>query len=158
MIRWITAIALAAVVLATSLAEAQQKWKAVATSRPTQFGQWTWLAEEMDKRTGGQLKLDVISLPELGLTGFELVRVTRLLSGIVGNTGFEAPTSLSVTLVSRVIGPLTSRVELSYCPVATIVAACRSRSPICPTLGRAGGCVVRFRALWRPSCPAGHRL
>jgi TRAP-type C4-dicarboxylate transport system substrate-binding protein len=59
-------------------AHAQQKWKAVATSRPTpQFELWTWLAAELDKRTGGQVKLDVVSLPEIGLTGFELVRVTR---------------------------------------------------------------------------------
>jgi TRAP-type C4-dicarboxylate transport system substrate-binding protein len=61
---------------------AQQKWKAVATSRPTpQFALWTWLGEELDKRTNGQVKLEVVSLPELGLTGFELVRVTR--SGLV---------------------------------------------------------------------------
>lgn len=59
-------------------ASAQQKWKAVATSRPTpQFQLWTWLADELDKRTKGQVKLEVVSLPEIGLTGFELVRVTR---------------------------------------------------------------------------------
>ncbi len=58
--------------------DAQQKWKAVATSRPTpQFELWTWLAGELDKRTNGQVKLEVVSLPEVGLTGFELVRVTR---------------------------------------------------------------------------------
>ena len=57
---------------------AQQKWKAVATSRPTpQFTLWTWLAEELPKRTNGQVTLEVVSLPEIGLTGFELVRVTR---------------------------------------------------------------------------------
>jgi TRAP-type C4-dicarboxylate transport system substrate-binding protein len=60
------------------LALAQQKWKAVATSRPTpQFTLWTWLAEELGKRTNGQITMDVVSLPELGLTGFELVRVTK---------------------------------------------------------------------------------
>lgn len=59
-------------------AAAQQKWKAVATSRPTpQFELWTWLGGELDKRTNGQVKLEVVSLPEVGLTGFELVRVTR---------------------------------------------------------------------------------
>ncbi len=48
------------------------------TIQPTpQFGLWTWLAEELPKRTKGQVTLDVVSLPELGLTGFELVRVTR---------------------------------------------------------------------------------
>ncbi len=54
------------------------RWKAVATSRPTpHFELWTWLATELEKRTNGQVKTDVISLPEIGLTGFELVRVTR---------------------------------------------------------------------------------
>jgi TRAP-type C4-dicarboxylate transport system substrate-binding protein len=57
-------------------------WKAVATSRPTpQFGLWTWLADEIGKRTNGEVKVEAVSLPELGLTGFELVRVTR--SGLV---------------------------------------------------------------------------
>jgi len=70
-------LALVAVFAATDLAPAQTL-KAVAVSRPTpQFGLWTWLGEELQKRTGGQLKLEVVSLPELGLTGFELVRVTK---------------------------------------------------------------------------------
>jgi TRAP-type C4-dicarboxylate transport system substrate-binding protein len=78
--RWHVALVLAALMLLGGLdsALAQTKWKAVATSRPTpQFALWTWLAEELDKRTQGQVKVDVVSLPELGLTGFELVRVTR---------------------------------------------------------------------------------
>jgi TRAP-type C4-dicarboxylate transport system substrate-binding protein len=78
--KWVIAIAIAAFTLLTGIdaVQAQQKWKAVATSRPTpQFELWTWLAAELDKRTNGQVKLDVVSLPELGLTGFELVRVTR---------------------------------------------------------------------------------
>lgn len=50
----------------------------VATSRPqAQFKLWEWLAAELDKRTQGRVKSEVVSLPELGLTGFELVRVTR---------------------------------------------------------------------------------
>lgn len=62
----------------SALAQTSVRWKTVATSRPTpQFGLWTWMAEELDKRTKGQVKVDVVSLPELGLTGFELVRVTR---------------------------------------------------------------------------------
>jgi TRAP-type transport system periplasmic protein len=69
-------LALAALLAGPDPASAQ--WKAVATSRPTpQFSLWTWLGEEVAKRTQGQLKVDVVSLPELGLTGFELVRVTR---------------------------------------------------------------------------------
>jgi TRAP-type C4-dicarboxylate transport system substrate-binding protein len=78
----VAALATLAVLTALEPALAQTKWKAVATSRPTpQFALWTWLAEELDKRTNGQVKADVVSLPELGLTGFELVRVTR--SGLV---------------------------------------------------------------------------
>lgn len=70
-------VALLAVFAAIDSAPAQTL-KAVAVSRPTpQFGLWTWMGEELSKRTNGQLKLDVVSLPELGLTGFELVRVTK---------------------------------------------------------------------------------
>jgi TRAP-type C4-dicarboxylate transport system substrate-binding protein len=69
--------ALTAVLGAAGSASAQTL-KAVAVSRPTpQFGLWTWFGEELQKRTQGQLKLEVVSLPELGLTGFELVRVTK---------------------------------------------------------------------------------
>ena len=78
--KWLVALVVASLAALASFDEvaAQQKWKAVATSRPTpQFALWTWLGEELDKRTNGQVKLDVVSLPELGLTGFELVRVTR---------------------------------------------------------------------------------
>jgi TRAP-type C4-dicarboxylate transport system substrate-binding protein len=78
----VIALATLAVLAALDPALAETKWKAVATSRPTpQFALWTWLAEELEKRTNGQVKVDVVSLPELGLTGFELVRVTR--SGLV---------------------------------------------------------------------------
>jgi TRAP-type C4-dicarboxylate transport system substrate-binding protein len=60
--------------------EAQQayRWKAVVTSRVNpQFELWTWLASELDKRTNGQIKLDLTSLPEVGLTGAEMLRMTR---------------------------------------------------------------------------------
>lgn len=71
-------LAAVAVSGAPGRATAQQKWKGVATSRPVpQYGIFEWFAAEVDKRTNGQLKGEVVSLPELGLTGFELVRVTR---------------------------------------------------------------------------------
>ena len=79
-VRWLAAVvAVLLVALAgVDAADAQSKWKAVATSRPLpHFALWTWFGEELDKRTNGQIKMDVVSLPELGLTGFELVRVTR---------------------------------------------------------------------------------
>jgi TRAP-type C4-dicarboxylate transport system substrate-binding protein len=78
--RWtaLVGMVLLAVPIGLGAVEAQTKWKGVATSRPTpQFALWEWFAAELDKRTAGQIKSDVLSLPELGLTGFELVRVTR---------------------------------------------------------------------------------
>lgn len=83
-------IALAAV---TTDALAQVRWKTVATSRPTpQFGLWTWFGEELEKRTAGQFKVDTLSLPEIGLTGFELVRVVR--AGLV-DIGDVLPTYIA---------------------------------------------------------------
>jgi len=73
-------LTLATLFASIGIAQAQgtYRWKAVATSRPTpQFELWTWLAEELDRRTGGQIKVEVTSLPELGLTGLEMMRVTR---------------------------------------------------------------------------------
>lgn len=59
-------------------AGAQTTLKAVAVSRPTpQFGLWTWLGEELARRAGGQFRVEVVSLPEVGMTGFEMVRATR---------------------------------------------------------------------------------
>jgi TRAP-type C4-dicarboxylate transport system substrate-binding protein len=64
--------------MAFDVAVAQQKWKGVATSRPTpQFAVWEWFASELPKRTDGKITGEVVSLPELGLTGFELIRVTK---------------------------------------------------------------------------------
>jgi TRAP-type transport system periplasmic protein len=74
----IGAVLLSLIALFGGVDPAAAQWKSVAISRPTpQFGLWTWLAEEIEKRTQGQLKVEVVSLPELGLTGFELVRVMR---------------------------------------------------------------------------------
>jgi TRAP-type C4-dicarboxylate transport system substrate-binding protein len=85
-------VVLAALVLLAGVdpAAAQTKWKGVATSRPLpQFALWTWLAEELQKRTQGKFTMEVVSLPEVGLTGFELVRVTR--AGLV-DVGDVLPT------------------------------------------------------------------
>jgi TRAP-type C4-dicarboxylate transport system substrate-binding protein len=38
---------------------------------------WTWAAEQIETRTKGRVKLEIVSLPELGLSGFELVRVMQ---------------------------------------------------------------------------------
>lgn len=36
---------------------------------------WDWAAEEIKKRSNGEMEIAITSMPELGLTGFELVRV-----------------------------------------------------------------------------------
>ncbi len=70
--------ALIALFASPDLASAQQTLKAVAVSRPTpQFQAWVWFAAEVEKRSNGRLKVELTSLPELGLTGFEAVRVMR---------------------------------------------------------------------------------
>lgn len=58
-------------------------WKVVANTRlSSQFTvKWVWLADELAKRTNGRLKLDVVSFPELGMTGAELIRLLR--SGVM---------------------------------------------------------------------------
>jgi TRAP-type C4-dicarboxylate transport system substrate-binding protein len=38
---------------------------------------WSWAEKEIPKRTNGRVKLEIVSLPELGLSGFELVRVMQ---------------------------------------------------------------------------------
>src|SRR6185295_12499727 len=38
---------------------------------------WTWAAEQIESRTKGRVKLEIVSVPELGLSGFELVRVMQ---------------------------------------------------------------------------------
>jgi TRAP-type C4-dicarboxylate transport system substrate-binding protein len=93
--RWILVLVLASLVVVAGLewADAQTKWKVVATTRPLpQFQLWVWLGEELDKRTNGQVKLDIVSLPEIGLTGFELVRVVR--AGLV-DIGDVLPTYIA---------------------------------------------------------------
>jgi TRAP-type C4-dicarboxylate transport system substrate-binding protein len=99
------------------------RWKTVATSRPTpHFALWTWFGEEVEKRTNGQIKVDVVSLPELGLTGFELVRVTR--AGLV---------DVADVILAYVAGevPLVEAVDLPglYADLETSVKAHQSFLP-----------------------------
>lgn len=72
---------------------AEFKLKAVSNSRPqVQFKMWEWMAAELPKRTGNKAELELTSLPELSLTGFELVRVMR--AGLV-DVGDVLPTYVS---------------------------------------------------------------
>ncbi|MBM3276272.1 MAG: TRAP transporter substrate-binding protein DctP [Candidatus Sericytochromatia bacterium] len=53
-------------------------WKMVNLNRNSETWIWQkWLADEMTRRSNGRIRVEMISLPELGLTGFELVRVMR---------------------------------------------------------------------------------
>jgi TRAP-type C4-dicarboxylate transport system substrate-binding protein len=71
------ALALAGAGPAPALA-AELRLKGVSNSRPqVQFKMWEWMEAELPRRTNGQLTLELTSLPELGLTGFELVRVLK---------------------------------------------------------------------------------
>jgi TRAP-type C4-dicarboxylate transport system substrate-binding protein len=74
----VVAMAVGAVSPAGQAAAADIKLKGVSNSRPqVQFKMWEWMAEELPKRTKGKVELEPTSLPELGLTGFELVRVLK---------------------------------------------------------------------------------
>ncbi len=121
---------------------ASQSWKAVATSRPTpQFGLWTWLGEELEKRSQGQLKVEVVSLPELGLTGFELVRVTR--SGLV-DLGDVLPTYVAGDV------PAVEAVDLPglFPDMDTSIKAHRAFLPALKQLEDKLGGVVLGEYLW----------
>ena len=70
---------LGAFALARVAAAADFTLKTVVTTRTAiQTEQlWTWAAEQIESRTKGRVKLEIVSLPELGLSGFELVRVMQ---------------------------------------------------------------------------------
>ena len=78
---WLLALAalFAGLTLAGSAFAQQITLKTVVTTRTAiQTEQlWTWAADEIQKRTKGRVKLEIVSLPELGLSGFELVRVMQ---------------------------------------------------------------------------------
>ena len=74
----VLSLALALACLPGDVFAAEIKLKSVSNSRPqVQFKMWEWMASELPKRTNGKAELELTSLPELGLTGFELVRVLR---------------------------------------------------------------------------------
>ena len=70
---------LGAFALAPAASGADFQLKTVVTTRTAiQTEQlWTWAAQQIESRTKGRAKLEIVSLPELGLSGFELVRVMQ---------------------------------------------------------------------------------
>lgn len=67
--------------VAISKAMAQSKpitWKAVIQHRNgASYKKWLWLQEQLPKRSGGRLSLEVTTIPELGLNGTEVLRVLK---------------------------------------------------------------------------------
>jgi TRAP-type C4-dicarboxylate transport system substrate-binding protein len=73
--------ALLSVALAPREAAAQDKinWKVVTIHRigANWNVKWKWIQDELPKRTNGRIALSITTLPELGLSGFELLRVLK---------------------------------------------------------------------------------
>ncbi len=73
-------------------------WKAVVSTRLSRqyTVKWAWMTDELAKQTGGRFKVDVVSIPELGMTGAEMIRAlgTGLLDAgdvVVGYVSGELP-------------------------------------------------------------------
>lgn len=101
------------------IARAQSKpeitWKAVLQHRNgAQYKKWLWLEEELPKRTNGRMALELTTIPELGLTGTEMLRVmkTGLIDVAEVLTGYVAgdfPTMEATDLPGLVSGAEQSR-------------------------------------------------
>lgn len=83
--RWVSIVLATICLLITSTvpmtAHAQDKitWKVVTIHRigANWNVKWKWIQEELPKRTNGRIALSITTLPELGLSGFELLRVLK---------------------------------------------------------------------------------
>ncbi|MCO6384412.1 TRAP transporter substrate-binding protein [Oceanicola sp. 502str15] len=81
--------ALAAAVLAGSflapapvVAQDTITWKAVTLHRNGEsYKKWLWFQEEAAKRTDGRLQVEILTFPEVGLTGTDVLRVME--SGLI---------------------------------------------------------------------------
>ena len=86
-----------------ALGQDKVTWKAVTTHRvgAAWAHRWPWLLDEIKTKSNGRLVLDVTTLPELGLSGQELLRTLRanlidyvdIVAGYVGGDfpAIEAP-------------------------------------------------------------------
>ncbi|GHU36154.1 ABC transporter substrate-binding protein [Betaproteobacteria bacterium] len=103
--RMLFAISLAVFIAAPAVA-APVTWKVVSNTRNSlQFKEkWQWFAEEMKKRTNGEVLVEVTSFPELNLNGQELIRMlnSNLLDVgevVIGYVSGDAPILEGVQLV-----------------------------------------------------------
>jgi TRAP-type transport system periplasmic protein len=90
-------------ILGSVAAQDKVTWKAVTTHRvgAAWAHRWPWLLDEIKTKTNGRLVLEVTTLPELGLSGQELLRTVRanlvdyvdIVAGYVGGDfpAIEAP-------------------------------------------------------------------
>lgn len=62
-----------------ALAQDKITWKVVTIHRigANWNVRWKWIQDELPKRTNGRIALSITTLPELGLSGFELLRVLK---------------------------------------------------------------------------------
>ena len=77
----------------TAMAAETIAWKGVTNHRKgAAYKKWLWLQEELPKRTGGRLHLQVLTYEELGLTGTETLRTmkTGLIDIAEVQTGYVA--------------------------------------------------------------------
>jgi TRAP-type C4-dicarboxylate transport system substrate-binding protein len=87
-----------AVFLAVPAVAAPVTWKVVSNTRNSSHftEKWKFFADEMNKRTNGEVVVEVTSFPELNLTGSELIRMLRtnlvdMAEVVVGYVSGEAP-------------------------------------------------------------------
>ncbi|MCA0847880.1 TRAP transporter substrate-binding protein DctP [Salipiger thiooxidans] len=58
------------------------RWKAVTLHRNGEsYNKWLWFQEEAAKRTDGRLQVEILTFPEVGLTGTDVLRVIE--SGLI---------------------------------------------------------------------------
>lgn len=77
-------VALAAGSFSAPPAAAQEavQWKAVTLHRNGEsYKKWLWFQEEAAKRTDGRLQVEILTFPEVGLTGTDVLRVIE--SGLI---------------------------------------------------------------------------
>lgn len=66
----------------TAFAQDTTTWKAVTLHRNGEsYKKWLWFKEEAEKRTDGRLQVEIVTFPEIGLTGTDILRVMQ--SGLI---------------------------------------------------------------------------
>ncbi|MHA7868036.1 MAG: TRAP transporter substrate-binding protein DctP [Salipiger thiooxidans] len=78
----LAAIAIAGTSPGVARAEETINWKAVTLHRNgNSYNKWLWFQEEAARRTDGRLQVEIVTFPEFGLTGTDVLRVME--SGLI---------------------------------------------------------------------------